>query len=73
MPFSKGLSPTVKDMWLQDQDKVIKNYKHLPHNMHYKAQTSKVQYKKLIQAKQGTKDILCENKLTNLVLKNQEE
>ena len=54
MPFSKGSSPTVKDMWLQDQDKVIKNYKHLPHNMHYKAQTSKVQYKKLIQAKQGT-------------------
>ena len=43
MPFSKGSSPTVKNMWLQDQDKVIKNYKHLPHNMHYKAQTSKVQ------------------------------
>ena len=42
MSFSKGSSPTVKDMWLQDQDKVIKNYKHLPHNMYYKAQTSKV-------------------------------
>ena len=41
-------------MWLQDQDHVIKNYKQLPHNMHYKAQTSKVQYNKFIQAKQGT-------------------
>ena len=43
MSFSKGSSPTVKDMWLQDQDKVIKNYKYLPYNMHYKTQTSKVQ------------------------------
>ena len=43
MPFSKGSSPIVKDMWLQDQDKMIKNYKYLPHNMNYKAQTRKVQ------------------------------
>ena len=28
---------------LQDQEQVIKNYKHLPHNMHYKTQNSKVQ------------------------------
>ena len=36
-------SPYNQSMWLQDQDHVIKNYKQLPHNMHYKAQTSKVQ------------------------------
>ena len=30
-------------MLLQDQDHVIKNYKQLPHNMHYKAKTGKVQ------------------------------
>ena len=41
-------------MWLQNQDHVIKNYKQLPHNMHYIAKTSKVQKNKLIQAKQGT-------------------
>ena len=36
-------SPYNQNIWLQDQDHVIKNYKQLPYNMHYKAQTSKVQ------------------------------
>ena len=43
-------------MWLQNQDQVIKNYKQLPHNMHYIAKTSKVQQNKLIQTKQGTQE-----------------
>ena len=39
--------------------------------MHYKVSTRSA-ISKLIKAKQGTKDMLCENKLTNLVFKNQE-
>ena len=36
--------------------------------MHYKASTRSA-ISKLIKAKQSTKDMLCENKLTNLVFK----
>ena len=45
-------------MWFQNQDHVIKNYKQLPHNMHYIAKTSVVpkEKKKLIQVKQGTQE-----------------
>ena len=39
--------------------------------MHYKTSTRSA-INKLIKAKQGTKDMLCENKLTNLAIKNQE-
>ena len=42
------------------------NHKHLSHTI--KLQLVKCN-KKLIKAKQGKKDMLCENKLTNLIFK----
>ena len=40
--------------------------------MFYKASTSEVQINKLIEAKQSTTNMSCENKLTNHVFKNKE-
>ena len=52
-----------------NQDKVIKTINIFPTQHALQSFNQKGAISKLIKAKQGTKDMLCENRLTNLVFK----
>ena len=72
MPFSKGSSSTLKQHVTSRLRQSDKYHKHLS----YTICTIKLQLvkcnKKLINAKQSTRDMSCENKLTNIIFKNKE-
>ena len=72
-PFSKRSSPTVKQHVTSRLRQSDKHHKHLSHTTYTtKFQLVKCKENKLIKAKQSTRDMLCENKLTNLIFKNKE-